>query len=92
MVPITGLDHVTAVFDAPVMVALNAADWPLVSEIHVGLTEILTRGIKVTVAESVAWPGSIASTVTVVTAVIFEGALYIPVDEMLPTLGLSDQV
>jgi hypothetical protein len=92
MVPITGLDQVTAVFEAPVMVAVNAADWPLVSEIHVGLTEIPTRGIKVTVAESVEWPGSMASTVTVVTVVTLEGALYSPVDEMVPTLGLSDQL
>jgi hypothetical protein len=52
MVPTCGLDHVTAVFEAPVIVAVNAADWPLVSEIHVGLTEIPTSGIKVMLAVS----------------------------------------
>jgi hypothetical protein len=46
------LDHVTPVFAAPVMLAVNAADWPLVSEIQVGLTEIPTRGISVMVDES----------------------------------------
>ena len=39
----------TAVFEAPVMAALNAADWPLVIEIQEGLTVILTVGIRVTV-------------------------------------------
>jgi hypothetical protein len=58
MVPTPGPDHVTAVFEAPVMLAVNAADWPLVIEIHVGLTEIPTKGIRVTVADSAGCPGS----------------------------------
>jgi hypothetical protein len=54
------MDHVTAVFDAPLMVAKNAADWPFVMEIHVGLMEMLTNGASVTVAESPGWPGQMA--------------------------------
>jgi hypothetical protein len=58
MVPTAGWDHVTAVFEAPVMVAEKAADWPLVIEIHVGRTEIPTKGISVTVADSTGCPVS----------------------------------
>ena len=58
MVPTPGPDHVTAVFEAPVMLAVNAADWPLVIEIHVGLTEIPTKGIRVTVADSGGYRGN----------------------------------
>jgi hypothetical protein len=53
MDPTDGLVHVTAVFEAPLIVAVNAADWPLVIEIQAGLTEIPTKGISVTVDESV---------------------------------------
>lgn len=56
MVPILGLAHVTAVFEAPVMVAVNGADWPLVSEIQLGLTVIPTCGMSVMVADRVGTP------------------------------------
>ena len=66
----------TAVFVAPVMLAVNVADWPLVIEIHVGLTEIPTKGIRVTVADSTGCPvSSVALTVTVDIAVILAGAV-----------------
>jgi hypothetical protein len=51
---------VTAVFEAPVMVAEKAADWPLVIEIHEGLTEIPTNGFRVTVDVSARRSGWVA--------------------------------
>jgi hypothetical protein len=51
---------VTAVLEAPVMEAVNAADCPFVIEIQVGLTDIATRGMRVTVAESTGLPGQVA--------------------------------
>jgi hypothetical protein len=51
---------VIAVFAAPVTVAENAADWPLVIEIQVGLTEMPIDGISVTVAESAGRLGAVA--------------------------------
>ena len=41
----------TEVSEAPVMEAVKAADWPFVIEIQLGLTDILTSGFSVTVAE-----------------------------------------
>jgi hypothetical protein len=79
MDPTDGLVHVNAVFEAPVIVAVNAADWPLVIQIQVGLTEIPTKGISVTVADSTGCPTSlvavVAVTVTVDIEVILAGAV-----------------
>jgi hypothetical protein len=92
MDPTAGLDHVTAVFIAPVTTALNAADSPLVIEIQLGLMAIPTSGMSVTVAESVGWPVAAAKMVTVLTVVIEAGAVYRPNVVMLPKLGLIDQL
>ena len=92
MDPTAGLLHVTAVFEAPLMLAENAADWPLVMEIHDGATEIVTVGIRLTVAVSTGTEGAEAVTVTLLVAVITAGAVYCPVAVMLPVLGLMDQV
>jgi hypothetical protein len=54
--PTTGVDHVTAVFEVPETAAVNAADCPFVIEIQVGLIEMKTCGISVTVAESIGRP------------------------------------
>ena len=70
-----GLDHVYAVLLAPVTVALNGADWPLVIEIQVGKTEIVTFGIRVMVATSAVCPVLSAFTVTVVMDGMLAGAV-----------------
>ena len=75
MDPTAGLDHVAPVFVAPVTLAVNAADSPLVIEIQVGLMATLTIGMSVTLAESVGWPAAVAEMVTVLTVVIEEGAV-----------------
>ena len=75
MDPTAGLDHLTPVFVAPVTLALNAVDWPLVIEIQVGLMARLTSGMSVTLAESAGWPGAVAEMITVLTVVIEEGAV-----------------
>jgi hypothetical protein len=74
MEPTDGVDHVTAVFEAPATVAENAADCPFVSETHVGATEILTTGSRVTFAESTGRPGLDAKILTVLDAVMVAGA------------------
>ena len=89
--PIVGVVQVIAVSLAPLIEAVNAADWPLVIEIQDGITEILTVGIRLTVAVSVATPGQVALIVTLLVAVIVAGAIYCPAAEMLPALGLIDQ-
>jgi len=70
-----GVDHVYAVLLAPVTVALNGADWPLVIEIQVGATEMLTFGIRVMVAARAGCPVLSAFTVTVVMDVMVAGAV-----------------
>lgn len=93
IVPMAGKDHTMPVFAAPVTEAVKAADWPLVIDIHVGLTEILTNGIRLTLAESTGRLGLVAKMVTVLAAVIVAGAVYNPDAEIWPTPdGLVDQV
>jgi hypothetical protein len=92
MDPTAGVLQVTAVFDAPLMAAENAADWPFVMEIHDGVTEILTVGIRFTVAVSTGAEGALAVTVTLLVAVMLAGAVYCPAAVILPELGLIDQV
>jgi hypothetical protein len=92
MDPTAGLLHVTPVFVAPLMLAVNAADSPLVIDIHVGLTEILTVGIRFTVALSGVAEGALAVTVIWAVAVMLAGAVYCPSVDMVPKLGLMDQV
>jgi len=92
MLPKAGVFHVTAVFDAPVTVGVKTADWPLVIEIQRGLMEILTSGIRVTVAVSVGCMELAAVTVTLLSAVMEAGAVYFPDVVTLPELGLIDQV
>jgi len=64
----------------------------LVIEIQLGLMEIPTSGIRVTVAESVGCMELAALTVTVLSAVMEAGAVYFPDVVTLPELGLIDQV
>ena len=61
-------------------------------EIHEGVTEILTVGIRVTVAVSTGTEGAEAEMVTLLLAVMLDGAVYCPAAVMLPKLGLTDQV
>jgi hypothetical protein len=61
-------------------------------EIQDGATEILTVGIRLTVAVSIGSEGAVAVTVTLLVAVILDGAVYCPAVVMLPELGLTDQV
>lgn len=61
-------------------------------EIQDGLTEILTVGIRLTVAVSTVTEGAVAVTVTLLVAVMLDGAVYCPAAVMVPELGLIDQV
>lgn len=61
-------------------------------EIQDGVTEILTVGIRLTVAVSTGTEGAAAVTVTLLVSVILDGAVYCPAAVMLPELGLIDQV
>ena len=61
-------------------------------EIQDGVTEILTVGIRLTVAVSTLTESASAVTVTLLVSVILDGAVYCPAAVMLPELGLIDQV
>lgn len=88
--PTVGVVHVTEVLLAPLTAALNAADWPFVMEIHDGLTDTVTVGIRLMVAFRTGTEGAVALRVTLVGVVILDGAVYCPAAEMLPKLGLID--
>jgi hypothetical protein len=96
--PMLGLrDQLTAVLVAPVTVAANCRDCDAVRVAEVGLTLTLTGlpgGANVTTAVSyfVASATLVALTVTVCVEIMEEGAVYKPLEEMLPTVGLIDQV
>jgi hypothetical protein len=90
--PTAGVVQVTAVFEAPVMAAENVVDWPFVMDIHDGVTEILTVGIRLTVAVSTGAEGAEAVMVTLLVAVMLDGAVYCPAAVMVPELGLIDQL
>jgi hypothetical protein len=61
-------------------------------EIQDGETEMLTVGIKLTVAVSTGAEGAEAMIVTLLVEVMLDGAVYCPATVMLPELGLIDQV
>ena len=94
MLPTLGLiDQVTAVFVVPVTVAVNCWVWPAVSVTLGGLTETpMTLRLTVALPDLVASATLVAVTVTDWELVMLAGAVYSPVTEMLPTLGLIDQV
>jgi hypothetical protein len=92
MDPTAGELHVTPVLGVPLTLAKNAVDWPLVIDIHDGVSEILTVGIRLTVAVSTGAEGALAVIVTWVVAVMLAGAAYCPRVDMVPKLGLMDQV
>jgi hypothetical protein len=94
MLPTLGLIvQVTAVFVVPVTVAVNCWVWPAVSVTLGGLTETpMTLRLTVAPPDLVASATLVAVTVTAWELVMLAGAVYRPVAEMLPTLGLIDQV
>jgi hypothetical protein len=66
---------VTAVFEFPVILAVNVADWPLVIEIQVGLTAIVIGGSKVTEVVRTLPLKSVALIVTKLLLAIVAGAV-----------------
>lgn len=96
--PIVGLsDHVTAVLADPLTVAVNCWDWELASATAVGRTVTDTGdddGDRFTVAKSdlVGSSTLVAATTTVCADSMVAGAVYSPVPEMVPTVGLMDHV
>jgi uncharacterized membrane protein len=98
MLPIDGLsDQVTLVLLEPETVAVNCWAWPPLRLEVPGVTVTETGvagGISVTVADEdlVESAAEVAVTLTVVWLEIEEGAVNIPVDEIPPIEGLSDQV
>lgn len=90
MDPTVGVVQVIALFEAPLMLVENAADCPLVIDIHDGVTEILTVGIRLMVAVSTGTEGAVAVIVTWLVAVMLAGAVYCPAAVMLPEFGLMD--
>jgi hypothetical protein len=76
--PTAGEDQVTAVFEVPVTEALKEADWPFVSEIQFGTTEIATGADRLTVAVIRVPLKLEAVTVTVLMLDNVAGAVYRP--------------
>jgi hypothetical protein len=95
MLPRAGLSNqVTAEFPEPVTVAVNCWVWPAVILADVGLTVTPTEGAKVTTALAVLLASAALAAVTVTELVpeIVDGAVYRPLEEIVPTAGLNDQV
>ena len=96
--PVLGLrDQLTAVLVAPVTVAINCWVCEAVRVAEGGLTLTATGvpgGVNVTTAVPyfVVSAALVALMVTVCVDVIEEGAVYRPVEDMLPAAGLIDQV
>jgi hypothetical protein len=85
---------VTAVLAVPVTVAVNCWFCEALSEVVDGVSETVTGGLRLMVAladlaeSATLW----AVTVTVCDVRILDGAVYRPVEEIVPTGGLIDQV
>ena len=88
------MDHVTLEFAVFESVAVKGCVWLSVTVAAAGEMLTATGGFSVTVAV-VDFVGSatlVAVTVTACTAVVFAGAVYRPVAEMVPSAGLTDHV
>jgi hypothetical protein len=89
------MDHVTAVFAAPVTFTVNCWLCPRVKVLVAGLIEMATGGLKVIVAIAVLLVSAalVALTVTVCGEFRICGAVYKPDASIEPTpVGLMDQI
>jgi hypothetical protein len=87
-------DQVIPVLLVPLTVAVNVWLRDGSKDTEGGVSETVTGGVSVTVAEAdlVGAATLVALTVTVCELEIEAGAVYRPAVVMLPTIGLSDQV
>jgi hypothetical protein len=88
------IDQVTAVLLVPLTVAVKVWFCDGSNDTEDGVSETVTGGVSVTLAEAdlVGSATLVALTVMVWELVIEAGAVYRPAAVMLPTCGLSDQV
>ena len=95
MLPTAGLTlHVTAWFVLPAIAALNWLCCDGLSVTLPGVIDIVTGSLSCTVAVAIFEMSAtlVAVTRTVCGVVIVAGAVYTPLDEMLPKMGLIFQV
>src|ERR1700722_6007324 len=95
MVPTPELrDQFTEVLPVFKTVAVNCWVWAAGTVATPGVTETITPGFKVTVelAPLLVSAALVAVTVIVCVAVIFDGAVYRPLLEIVPVAGLRDHV
>jgi hypothetical protein len=94
-VPISGLtDQLTPVLVVPPTVAVNCCAWDAPREMLAGLTVTVTGGARATVPFA-DWVGSTtlwAVTVTVCAVRTLAGAVYRPVESIVPSVGVIDQL